>query len=342
MTAISEPLRKQAAFCEAMGTRLYGALMRYAADDYDTGGAVRTFYDAHPPLRQYSHPGLRLFSALHRFALEGTAPALARHFPSCGGDGDAEAAWAAARDLVRDRAGEIAEAYVQTPQTNETARSTVLLAALLAVAATFELPIHLYEVAASAGLNSRLDCYRYEVDGWSWGPAHSPLVLRNRVRSGKPRHLDAPLKITQRRACDLDPRDAADEHDRTVLASFLWPDQVQRFERFSAAVKAAARIPLTVERADMIEWIDALQPVAGAVSVLMHSVVTEHLPTSAREAFEGATHAFLKRASQDAPAAWVRMEFAGKDYETRVTVAPQQRELLVARTDGHAQDIVWQ
>ena len=79
------------------------------------------------------------------------------------------------------------ELFDRTPQTNEVARSMPLLGGLLAIVDATRLPVALLDVGSSAGLNLRLDRYRYEGDGWFWGDPHSPLVLRNETISGQPR-----------------------------------------------------------------------------------------------------------------------------------------------------------
>ena len=62
-------------------------------------------------------------------------------------------------------------------QTNEVGRCAALLFGFLAVAAETRLPLRLLEVGASAGLNLRWDRYRYQANGFSWGPDDSPVRL---------------------------------------------------------------------------------------------------------------------------------------------------------------------
>ena len=98
--AMSRRLREQSNACARMGSPLYGALLQSAALDYENGGAVRAFYDADLERVFRSRTGLRLLAAFHYCALEGNAPNIARHFPACGGDGDAMAAWSACREFL--------------------------------------------------------------------------------------------------------------------------------------------------------------------------------------------------------------------------------------------------
>ena len=54
----------------------------------------------------------------------------------------------------------------------------------LAVAAQTGLPLRLLEVGASAGLNLRWDRYRYEAEGFAWGPPDSPLRIEFELSGG--------------------------------------------------------------------------------------------------------------------------------------------------------------
>ena len=53
----------------------------------------------------------------------------------------------------------------QPPQTNEVGRSAALLGGLLVLVDRFQLPVRLFEIGCSAGLNLRADHYRYRHPG---------------------------------------------------------------------------------------------------------------------------------------------------------------------------------
>ena len=341
--SVDEDLRGLAASCAAMGSPFYGVLFDEAAKDYRNGGPVRAFFNADPRRRHASRIGLRLGGALQLRALEGSAPGLAAHFPSTGGDGDAAAAWSEARRLLAENAGRFGELFDRTPQTNEVARSMPLLGGLLAIVAATRLPVALLDVGSSAGLNLRLDRYRYEGDGWSWGDAASPLVLRNETASGRPQHLDVRPQIVERAGCDLHPLDVTSERDCMELRSFVWPDQGERFARLDAAIAVARRVPAEIERADFLQWIPRrVVPRENAVTIVMHSVVTEHLAEPVCDAMRAAIETACAAATDARPMAWLRMEpDAGMSYETRVTLWPTREERTIARSNGHAQAIAW-
>jgi len=336
-------LELQADACAHMGAPFYGTLLRSAAENHRAGGVVRDFFEARAPLGELSMIGVRFMGALHYRALAGAAPQLAAHFPSCGGDGNAEAAWRAACSVLRADADEIAAGVRVTPQTNEVARATPLLGGVLAVTAATGMPVRLFDVGSSAGLNARLDCYAYEGDGWRWGDPGSPLALRDQTLSGRPNHLDAALHVLERAACDLHPLDVANGADRLVLRSYVWADQLDRFRRLDRAIEACARAPLTVQAADMLAWVpQRARPVSGAATIVMHSVVLDHLAPNQRLSFAEVVRDAGARATPDAPFAWLRMEMEGAGtFATRVTLWPGEREMPIAESDGHGQKIVW-
>jgi hypothetical protein len=340
--SIATCLERQAEACGEMGSPLYDTLLRLAAADHRAGGPVRALFDADPVRGGQTVIGIRLMGAFHRCALDGSAPAIAAHFPSCGGDGDALRAWPAMRAVLEERLQRVGELFETTPQTNEVARSTLLLAGLLAVAARTTLPIRLLDAGASAGLNARLDRYRYAGADWRWGDMDSPLILRNRTVRGRPLHLDASLRIVDRAACDLHPLDIGREDDRVILRSFVWADQIDRLDRLNRAIEAASALPLIVEAADMLDWIPARAiPSHGIATVIMHSIVSEHLSDDARELVYAAIRRAGEAATAEAPVAWLRLEASETACDTRVTFWPAGEERLIARSDGHGQAIAW-
>jgi hypothetical protein len=140
----------------------------------------------------------------------------------------------------------------------------------------------------------------------------------------------------------LHPIDAGTEDGRLSLRSFVWADQLERFERLNRAIAAASRVPLAVEACDMLEWIPrTFVPERGRATVLVHTVVAEHLPATVRDALEATIRACANDATASAPLAWLRLEASDTAYETRLTLWPGGHETLVARSDGHAQSIEW-
>src|SRR5207248_972345 len=120
---LAQLFRGQAGWCAKLGSPLYAHLIDRAADDLEAGGPVWRVVEpyADRPLNYAHH--LRMMGATHRLALAGEAPELAAHYPSTGGDGDADAAWSALIDLITEREISLDQAV----QTNEVGRSAALL-----------------------------------------------------------------------------------------------------------------------------------------------------------------------------------------------------------------------
>jgi hypothetical protein len=75
----------------------------------------------------------RALSGVHHEVLAGERPALAKHYPSVGGDGDAEAAWPGVRQAFSERDPEVLADLRHPLQTNETSRCGALIGGFCAV-----------------------------------------------------------------------------------------------------------------------------------------------------------------------------------------------------------------
>jgi hypothetical protein len=322
-----------------MGSPLYGTLLERAAAEYRNGGRVKRVLDVDP---SRSLLGIRLLGALHYLALAGDA-ALAAHFPSTGGDGDAAALWEIAGDRMTSDAETIEALIDRTPQTNEPARAMPLMAGYRALAARHRLPLRIFEIGASAGLNLRWDAFAYDGGTWRVGPP-SALTLRNRIVSGEPAHLDLAVEVAERRGCDLHPLDATSAVDRMELASFVWPDQRERLERLNAALAVVSEHPVEVDRADLFDWIPRVAaPADGALTVVAETVVSDHLSKDGRSDLARTIAALGTRARTSAPFAWLRMAQRAGAYVTEFLEWPggAAEGTRIATSDGHAQSIVW-
>ncbi len=310
--AIEAHLRSQAEACGDIGSPMYEALLTFAADDFAAGGPVAAVCadwtdDPGPAVL-----ALRLLGTVHRFALAGEAPELARFYPSVAGADvvpfEPDVAWAAFRDVLVTRRDDVRAGLVSPPQTNEVGRSALLIGGLLALRSRVDLPVRLVEIGASAGLNLRPDLVRIDLgDDRGIGPVDSPVTLRQPWEGELP-PLDRPVEVVERIGTDLDPVDVTSGDGRLRLLSYVWPDQVERFERLRGAFALADAVPVPVRRESAPATVAGLDPVPGVVTVVWHSVMTQYLPADVRAALEDAFHALGARATADAPVARLSFE----------------------------------
>lgn len=250
---------------------------------------------------------LRLLGFLHAVALAQPGGALAAQYPARTGAPDWAALTSAARDLLAERRREAAAFMASPPQTNEVGRSFCLAPGFQVIAAETGLPLRLFEIGASAGLNLRFDRYEYDFAGRRWGEAGSPVLLDNDWR-GPPPPL-AGIEVAERSGCDQAPIDIADSAQALRLQAYVWPDQVRRLARIKGAIAIAAAAPASLVQADAAVWAaNRLHPRAGAVSVLYHSVMWQYMPAPTQAAVRTAIEAAGAAASAAAPVAWLRME----------------------------------
>src|SRR5689334_15213966 len=172
---LAEAFRRQAGYCDALGSPLWAHMMRHAARDIDDGGAIgRLLADWEGDL-QLGALALRLFGGIHYLALSRRAPALAQRLPSTGGAPGHET-WPVVLAAAQANEPLLRRALASPPQTNEVARSAVLLGGFLRVAERTGLPLRIREVGSSAGLNLAWDRYAYELGPHRWSSKEPVLV----------------------------------------------------------------------------------------------------------------------------------------------------------------------
>jgi hypothetical protein len=243
----------------------------------------------------------------------------------------------------------VLDAMTRPPQTNEVGRSAALMSGLLVLARDLGLPLRLREMATSAGLNLRLDAYRYEQGGEGWGRADSPVRFADLWSDGTP-PFAADVEIVDRRGCDRDPIDATTDDGALKLLSYVWPEPPERFARARAAIAVAAHTPVTIDHADVIDWLpeQLREPHEGSALVVFHSVFWQYLDAGTQAALRRELDAAGAAATRDAPLAWLRLEPNAQNYvpaELRVTVWDGQsshgRERLLATTGFHGGPMNW-
>jgi hypothetical protein len=292
--SLEEALRTQADYCLALGSTLSHDILVDLIELGARGGALADLLADHATVRAGDLIGLRLLAAAHRLALARKAPALAVHYPTVGGRAPTDQP---GRSALRTALVEaflahpevVRESLAHVPQTNETGRALPLRGALGRVAAAHGQPIRLHELAASAGLNLR-------ADAMPW--AHAPITL--------------PMQIVERAGCDLHPLDVDRPEDRLALASYVWGDDLARFERLRTSFVLAHRIPATISAMSAGAYLSALahsDPTPGRTLVIWHSATWFYLDRAARSEIRSAVRRIAHRASPSTPVVHVSWEW---------------------------------
>jgi hypothetical protein len=331
-------LRWQADACRMIGSPLYAGILEHASEDVEAGGPTAEILRGHENDPRFSVLGLRLLGAVNRLALTGREQALAEAYR----DGDVADAWEKLRDVLLRNAAELRGSLDRPVQTNEVGRCAALLFGFLAAGAETGLPLRLLEVGASAGLNLRWDRYHYEADGFIWGPTGSPLTLTFEL-DGKPPATDLPasIEVASRAGCDATPLDPTTEEGRLTLLSFIWPDQRERIERMEAALRVAREEPVALDREPAAAWAERrlAEPALGQATVIYHSIVSQYLSDSEREALFGSIREAGERATAEAPLAWLRMEPVDDRASLELTVWPGGEDRRLARVGYHGSPV---
>jgi hypothetical protein len=275
----------------------------------------------------------RLCAGLQYLALSGAAPAFAALYPPAPPP-DPDCLWSALAPLLDDE--RLSPWLDNPPQTNEPGRSAILYSGMLVLAERFRLPLRLFELGSSAGLNLVPDRYRYQLGGLRFGDPASPLLLAPRWTGAPP--PKAMVEIVARAGVDLKPGNAARDGDK--LLAYVWPGHDERRERLERAIAVAAVDPPMVEQGEAAAWLETvlpLAPTAGAVRVVMHSVAFQYFPAATQQRIVSLLEEVGSRAQPHEPLAWLRFEWE----QSRLTIWPGGEELHLAHADPHGGWIDW-
>ncbi|HZC51917.1 MAG TPA: DUF2332 family protein [Mycobacterium sp.] len=299
-------LRQQGRFCGASGSPMYDELFALVAADVEAGGVFASILAGHEDDPAREAVPLRLLGGLHRLVLDGRAPELRRWYPSTGGTWDAESAWPVITRVAGDHADALRDALAQPPQTNEVGRSAALIGGLLRLGHGFALPVRLFEVGSSAGLNLRADHYHYNYAGGRWGPADSPVTIDNAWQGRLP--PEGTVRIVERHGYDIAPIDVTGADGEMTALSYVWPDQAARLDRLRGAIAVAREVPARLDRRRAADAVADLVLADGALTVLWHSITWQYLSADERAAIRNGVDALSARAAASAPFAHLTLE----------------------------------
>lgn len=285
---LTDAFRTQAVACGSLGSPMYAELLDRMAAELSSGvpSVLSEVLAGHESDPGPSALALRLAGSLHRLVLAGQAPALAAFYPSVGGTWDLAAAWPVVVSTVAEHHEAVHTLLGQPPQTNEVGRSAALVGALRRLDA--RLPVRLFELGASGGLNLLADHYDFSGD----------------AATG----VGQPPTIVERLGCDVAPVDAATDQGALTLTSYCWPDQAARLERLRAALALAREHPVEVRRQDAASFVEGIELAPGHLAVVWHSVMWQYVPHDQQERITARLGALGAAATTDAPLAHVYAE----------------------------------
>ena len=348
---IAHAFSEQATFCRRAGSPLTAAVCEAVALVADSGSATGRALIGWPGDPLTDALMMRVTGGINAIVRAGNAAELAPFYPPVfsvhkSPDPAALAAPLAAllADPVRDV--ELCSWLAGPPQTNEVGRAGALMPGLMAISAWTGLPMRLFELGCSAGLNLNLDRFGYDLGGLAAGDPASPVQLAPGWRGPPP--PDAPVQILSRRGTDIAPLDVRDADVRARLMAYIWPDQIERVARAEAAITVAMAQPPLIDAMDAAEWVErhvAVQP--GSTAVVYHSIAAQYFPAETQARIVAHLADTGAAASATAPLAWLRLEMDDPSLPQLPTLrltlwrggAPEER--LLGRAHPHGTFVQW-
>ena len=203
----------------------------------------------------------------------------------------------------------------------------------------------LLELGASAGINTMMARYHYDLGGVHAGPEDSPMRIQPDWRGPPP--PEAPVEIVSTRGCDQNPIDLTDDETAARLKGYIWPEMPDRFKRMEASIALAKQDPPDVAKADAADWAEEqlrLPQQSGATRVLMHSIVWQYLPQATKDRITDAMETAGKAATADRPLAWMALETNRKTFSHELIIRywPGGEEpALLGRAHAHGAWVEW-
>jgi hypothetical protein len=271
------------------------------------------------------------------------ARALAAYYPAVsGGAIPAESPITAFRAFCHVHAGQL-EHNLRTGRTQTCVvhRCAIVLPGLASIPRIEKAGgrVGLLEIGPSAGLNLRLDRYRYEYTGTdgrsvSWGDPGAKPLLHCELRGEALPPVPPRLEVVARRGVDLSPIDLEDPLALRWLRALIWPEHVERSRLMDEALAHAGEVPIEIEAGDatrdMEDQIEKLP--ADAPRVLFATHVVYQIPrVGLLSMLDG-----IARASRSAPVDLLIMESSGQGDSQLDWFAFAEGERKSRRVLGHS------
>ena len=279
---------------------------------------------------------LRMAGGLHFLHLTGQTDLLA---PIYAGKVTKQAADdALVREVALQFDAELSPWLDGPPQTNEAGRSSCVMAGLMWLSGHLGPKFELIEIGASAGINTMMARYGYDLGGVKAGPQGSPMQLvpewRGRggvveVPAAGLRHFLPLVALSGGEVavgvedCDIAPVDLTDPQRAQRLKAYIWADATERMERMDVAIALATAQPPDLVQMDAAQFVRqqlAAPQAPGVTRVLFHTVMWQYLPEPTRQHIRNMMAEAGAAATADKPLAWIRVETNRATFRHEVTV----------------------
>ncbi|MBB3033236.1 DUF2332 domain-containing protein [Alteriqipengyuania lutimaris] len=286
---------------------------------------------------------LRIAGGLHYLLLSGEEPRLADVY--AGRISDQGQVDALVRETLERFDAVLMPWLDGPPQTNEAGRSSSIMAGLCWLAGKVQPRFEMLEIGASAGINTMMGRYRFDLGGVAVGPSGSRMAIAPEWRGDAPPATDP--QIVDARGCDVKPVDLADPDAVLKLKSYVWPEARQRMARIDTAAAMAERMPPEIDRERAGPWVEealARPQEDGVTRVLFHTIVWQYVPEGEQAAIAAAMEKAGEAASEDKPLAWLSLETNRETFrhELHARYWPSGGESqLLAHAHPHGEWVEW-
>lgn len=257
-------------FSQTKYSPLYAELAAFIATQDEILQAMRDV-----PL--HKSPVTILFAAVHALLLKGTKHPLAEFYPSVGGARQLTTEirpelCAAFLDFFKHYQAEIQPYLLKNTQTNEAKRCMPLLPAFSEIAKRDQHPsISLIEIGSSAGFLLNIDKYSYKINDSVYGNSESKLSFSTKWHGKEPDNLkNGFIKIEKKIGVDINPLDVEDEEVKLWLKALIWPEQIDRLQRFDLTcdVLKQNKKDITILKGRFENYIDQILSMCSASKIL--------------------------------------------------------------------------
>ena len=344
MVSIPQAIEWQAQHAEKAGAPGTAQVIRalLALEDSQAATARRIF--AWQGLSLRDAMPLRIAAGLHNLLLTGEEPRLEDVY--AGRMPDQGQVDALVREIVDTHDFQLMPWLDSPPQTNEAGRSASFIAGLLWLAdGRTSDRFEWLEIGASAGINTMLARYRYDLGGVKTGPGTSRMVISPEWRGSPP--PDSEIGFVDVRGSDIAPVDLTDEAQALRLKSYVWPEATGRMARIDTAIELARLMPPEIGRMDAGEWTEqelAKPQEPGVTRVLAHSIMWQYLPDFTQARIAQALENAGKAATPERPLAHLSLETNRETFahELKVRYWPGgESEVHLANAHPHGAWVEW-